>query len=210
MHAGQRGDQLRGAGDRQVVRAHRQCRAGVDPRPYCTRPVTPSCADARPPRTPGIASPEPGTPSPPAAGAARPRTPAVSASPRPRIAQAVSCSSRTPPARTPPCDPGGPTAPAAPPRRAACRACGRTCWAATGPSASLYTGCPTTAASMTSRSPSPGSAPGPRPSRPAPRSARPAPPAALRPAHPWSAAACRSRALTASSSVTRARSRPLG
>ena len=33
MHAGQRGDQLRGAGDRQVVRAHRQCRAGVDPRP---------------------------------------------------------------------------------------------------------------------------------------------------------------------------------
>ena len=61
VHAGQRGDQPGGAGDRQVVRADRQRRLACTPGPYCTRPVTPP-APARPrsPRTPGSISPRPG------------------------------------------------------------------------------------------------------------------------------------------------------
>ena len=52
----------------------------------------------------GHRSPEPGTPSPPAAGAARPRTPAVSASPRRASLRPVPQQPHAA-ARTPPCDP---------------------------------------------------------------------------------------------------------
>ena len=93
-------------------------------------------------------------------------------------------SSRTPPGRTPPCHPGCRTASAwKTARRAACRACGRTCRAATCPSASWYTGYRRKAAWTTLRNPCPAAAEVPLPARPAPRSARPALPAAPRPAH---------------------------
>jgi hypothetical protein len=133
---------------------------------------------------PGIPSPGSGTRSPPAAGAARPRTPAVSADTRPGHRPGRARSSRMPPGRTPPCHPGCRTASAwKTARRAACRACGRTCRAATCPSASSYTGYRRKAAWTTSRNPCPAAAGVPLPARPAPRSARPTLPAAPRPAH---------------------------
>ena len=187
VHPGQRGDQLRGAGDRQVVRADRQRGLRVHSRPVLHPPGHPGRRqpDRDLPAVRARISRRPGTRSPPAAGAGTPRTPAVSAPcPAPARRSGHARSSRTRPARTTPCHRDGVTASASrTARRAACPAGARTCRAATGPAASSYTGCPRTAAWMTSRSPCPDAAAAPRPARPAPRSARPARPAARRPAH---------------------------
>ena len=66
-------------------------------------------------------------------------------------------------------------------RPAACRACGRRAGAATGPSASSGTGCPTTAAGTSSTSPFPAAAPAPQPAPPAP----PPAPRGPRSERPW-------------------------
>jgi len=82
-----------------------------------------------------------------------PRTPAVSAPcPAPARRSGHARSSRTRPARTPPCHRDQVTASASrTARRAACPAGARTCRAATGPAGSSCPGCPMTAASTTSR-----------------------------------------------------------
>ena len=186
VHAGQRGDQPGGAGDRQVVRADRQRRLGVHPRPVL-----------HPAGHPGRCQPDRDLP----AFRAQLRGDLVLGHRRrrgrgrlehlpflhvPAPARRSGHAPQQPHAAGPHehRSPGWVTASASrTARRAACPAGARTCRAATGPAASSHTGCPTTAAWTTWRSPCPAAAAVPRPARPAPRSAHPAPPAARRPAH---------------------------